>query len=813
LSERAGLPAALRWTRPLSVLTLAVFSLALASCQEARAFGMPLSLLQRTLAGDDASPILGLDEGSLDDPGPYGPAGCYYLALWLESRAAARPEAGAAAATADSAASEREAPEGGEADDLPDSTGGPAADPAADPGSVSRRLLRCALERGKGIVRERAAYALMERLEDARLYDELLALTNELDGAQGRDWRVRRAGLEALDALGKDDDSLEEVAKLRIAFPEESKVDADALDCIEAAARIRKGPSGATTRSLAAMRRVMLDRPASEWTARALAIAEEGIAAKLDDAAATLSADEARAVRMRIAAREKDYARAYKEAAATSRAAISASAPMVADAGKAYLYSGMSKEGAARFSTIEDAARESGAKGVAWTALFYRGRFARSLEKWGEAAKLFARAAAEAAGVPAADAEAARWYAAECAGKSAEAEAAASIAKAKVKIGGATARRAQARARGAALDALISASKAWSDPSAFSDLADGLLRAALRARDWDLIERMNAELAPRLSPTLRARTAYAAARASELGLSKLASGGLQARDRLASIARDESAPLYYRALASWRSGEPISAVPTESAPDTGNERPEPGEIENLINGLADFDLGNLAASEARRATGELESAALRRIAASLAGKGMHDYSLRVASALVAKEGYAPCRDDYLLLYPRPYLKEIRGIDAAPAAGERLILGLVRSESAFCADAVSRAGAIGLTQLMPATAADQAKALGMKAYDLYSPEDNLRIGIAHFSYLIDKAGTPLRAMMAYNAGMTRLKAWTAEGEALPDDLLVESLTISETRQYCRNILQAAVMYGELYEGVRPGATVQRIVEGK
>jgi soluble lytic murein transglycosylase-like protein len=730
---------------------LAALSLAVASCQEQGAFGMDRSELRRTLSAGDASPILRLDERSLGDPGRYGPAGWLYLASWLESRAVAAPD-------------------------------------AADPASLSMRLYRLAFERGSGIAKEKAAEALMRRLTAAADYAGLLELTGELDGSQSDDWKVRRARLAALDALGKYDEALDEVGRLRIAFPVESVADADALDCIEAAARAAKAPSGGAAGSLPGLRAILLVRPSSDWMARALALASEESSASGGGSAAALSADEARVARMRIAVRGKDYAQAYKEAAAASREALSSSPASLADSGKAYLYSGMSGEGASRFQALEEAARAGGATQTAWTALFYRGRFARALERWAEASSLFARAAASAgaAGVSRADAEAVRWYAAECSWKS-------------------------GKARSAGLDALVAAAKDWTDPEAFSDLADELFREAMRARDWTLVERMGAELAPRLSPAMGARIAYAAARALDLGLSK-SGGGAPAHDRLAAIARDEAAPPYYRALASWRSGEVISFLPGEAAPEAAKTERESGELESFILGLADFGLGGAAVAEARSAA-VLEGAALRRISARLADAGLYDASIQVAAALVAKEGYEPERDDFRLLYPRPYLKDIRGLAADARLSERLALGLVRSESAFMAGVRSRAGAIGLTQLMPATAADQAKAMGIGEYDLEAPLDNLRIGIAHFARLLERSGSPLRAMMAYNAGMTRLNAWASAGAGLPDDLLVETLTIEETRQYCRNILQAAAFYGELYEGVMPGATAGRMAGGK
>jgi soluble lytic murein transglycosylase len=249
-------------------------------------------------------------------------------------------------------------------------------------------------------------------------------------------------------------------------------------------------------------------------------------------------------------------------------------------------------------------------------------------------------------------------------------------------------------------------------------------------------------------------------------------------------------------------------VPEEAAPkDTDTP---PSELESFICGFVDFGLGGLAASEARASIDQLEPAELRRISRRLAEKKQHDYSIRVAGLLLEKKDYTAVRDDYLLLYPRPYLRELRAASNDHRMNERFLLGLTRSESAFRADIVSSAGAVGLTQLMPATAAERAKALKMETYDLRSPQDNLRLGFAHMSYLLDRTGSLLRAVMAYNAGLSRLKAWTSESPDLPDDLLVEAITIAETRQYCRNILQAAAVYGELYEGVQAGAAAGRIL---
>lgn len=92
--------------------------------------------------------------------------------------------------------------------------------------------------------------------------------------------------------------------------------------------------------------------------------------------------------------------------------------------------------------------------------------------------------------------------------------------------------------------------------------------------------------------------------------------------------------------------------------------------------------------------------------------------------------------DYIELATRIAIEE--GVDPD------LFLRLVKQESSFNQDAVSSAGAIGLTQLMP----DTAKGLGVDPYD---PEDNLRGGARYLRQQLDTFGDVPTALAAYNAG--------------------------------------------------------------
>ncbi len=109
--------------------------------------------------------------------------------------------------------------------------------------------------------------------------------------------------------------------------------------------------------------------------------------------------------------------------------------------------------------------------------------------------------------------------------------------------------------------------------------------------------------------------------------------------------------------------------------------------------------------------------------------------------------------------------------AARAAGLNpyLVAAVVRTESAFDPLAVSKAGAAGLMQLMPAAAADR------EVEDVFDPEDNLRGGAEHLRLMIDRFESLTLALAAYNAGATTVERY---GDIPP---------YRETRNYVRKVL--------------------------
>jgi len=155
-----------------------------------------------------------------------------------------------------------------------------------------------------------------------------------------------------------------------------------------------------------------------------------------------------------------------------------------------------------------------------------------------------------------------------------------------------------------------------------------------------------------------------------------------------------------------------------------------------------------------------------------------------------------------MYYPRGYADLVEPLARDAGIPDHIVYGMVREESYFDARIVSSAGAVGLSQLMPSTAASVAQRLRIVDPDLRDPATNLSIGVRHLRDLVGTAGSTTKALLAYNAGMSRLRQWERASPGLPADLFVEAAAIAETRDYVKKILVSSVMYAFLYRDADP-----------
>ncbi len=152
------------------------------------------------------------------------------------------------------------------------------------------------------------------------------------------------------------------------------------------------------------------------------------------------------------------------------------------------------------------------------------------------------------------------------------------------------------------------------------------------------------------------------------------------------------------------------------------------------------------------------------------------------------------------IFPWPNRRAVEGEAAEFAVDPLLLVAIVRQESVFDAEALSPAGARGLAQLLPGTAALTARGLDVTFYPewITVPDLNLHLGAAHLQELLERfPGRVEAAVAAYNAGTAPVTRWLARPGADDPDQFTESIPYQETRGYVRSVLRNRELYRALY----------------
>jgi soluble lytic murein transglycosylase len=146
--------------------------------------------------------------------------------------------------------------------------------------------------------------------------------------------------------------------------------------------------------------------------------------------------------------------------------------------------------------------------------------------------------------------------------------------------------------------------------------------------------------------------------------------------------------------------------------------------------------------------------------------------------------------------------------------QALAHAVIRQESEFRPEAISPAGARGLMQLMPATAKEVARELGLKynKAKLLEPEYNMKLGTHYLRQMIRKYnGSYIMAAAAYNAGSHRVDRWViAHGDPRKINVdaidWIEKIPFSETRNYVQRVMENLQVYRALIAGGQPKLTL-------
>ncbi len=516
------------------------------------------------------------------------------------------------------------------------------------------------------------------------------------------------------------------------------------------------------------------------------------------------------AIRGRLFILDRSYGDAlyyFKQALLRNRYLFEAYPDLLADLGKAYQYSGATKEGIRVFTdweativsgqTTKALITSNDKNDIRFMLLFYTGRMARQIKQYSDALNYFYKALPLAPDPQQRDA--CIWY----------------ILDTMLELD-----------KNNFANTLATLIPIWSNPPYFDDLLDKICTNYTTDHNWEALVTIFKIIYQKADSPIQARYAYILARAITEGYIAIKNQflflGIPPGSSPTSIATElykiafetDKASLYYRSLASAFLGMQLQVIPgpqsvlPEAQTNTKKTQQDNQDILMIyLSGFFTWGTADIALPYILEYKEQLEPEDVYRLAELFRIHNRWGDQIQLVSrTLFARPYYEATREDYTLLYPLPFRNLMEPIAKQHKIPLEIFYGLVRTESAFIPDVKSHAGARGLTQLMLATAKDAVWRIQREGGPLYSitdgkeledPETNLFIGAWYLSYLIERTGSPLLALASYNGGMTRVRNWRASQKSLVEDLFLETIPITETREYSRKVLASAAIYGYLY----------------
>jgi len=373
----------------------------------------------------------------------------------------------------------------------------------------------------------------------------------------------------------------------------------------------------------------------------------------------------------------------------------------------------------------------------------------------------------------------------------------------------------------ATFDRFIKYIPQWHSAGTYNNLLERFLHRLVSGREWNRVIRIFNLLKDTGNVAAKPGYAYVIARAIEENY-------LSAEDkRLAARSLDLSAAdakafmqysydnsnlfimpaIFYRMKSSDALGLPFLNFNEEDKPCGCNDKEViPSHLIQFLIGFFNNGAAHLANPYIKTCEKKMCPAELRTLAHTLDEAGLYPQSMGIATLYINREGYERSRRDMELMYPRPYKNLIENQSKEFDIDPPLFFALVRTESAFQSAIVSRAGAVGLSQLMPSTAKDQAERIrrgggpdffdSEEKIDSTNPELNVYIGTYYLNYLRGYLNDMYLALMAYNGGQNRVRRWH-NANRLPMDLFLETVPIYETRDYGKRVTAIGKVYSELY----------------
>jgi len=152
-------------------------------------------------------------------------------------------------------------------------------------------------------------------------------------------------------------------------------------------------------------------------------------------------------------------------------------------------------------------------------------------------------------------------------------------------------------------------------------------------------------------------------------------------------------------------------------------------------------------------------------------------------------------------FPNPYRELVEAVTDTMSVDASYVEGIMREESYFNRFVISSAGAAGLIQLMPGTAADVARWNGLPRLspdEFFVPGNSILYGSLYINSQARRYDHPAVFLAAYNAGPGNASRWITMHGFDPSDqeLYIEQITFRETRLYAKKVQCSAWIYGRI-----------------
>lgn len=179
---------------------------------------------------------------------------------------------------------------------------------------------------------------------------------------------------------------------------------------------------------------------------------------------------------------------------------------------------------------------------------------------------------------------------------------------------------------------------------------------------------------------------------------------------------------------------------------------------------------------------------------------MSKKSIIILSAIIILGGVLYFESDGLvkLLYPKKYSTYVEKYSKEYNLNENLVYSIIKVESKFDQDALSRRGAKGLMQIADITrdwAIDELEL--SEDIDIYDPETNIRIGCWYLNTLYKDFGDTDLVIAAYNGGSGNVNKWLLDEQYSDDGKNLHTIPFSETNKYLTKVKKNYEQYNKLY----------------